>query len=92
MLWLRAGRPRDRNSSPGRVKNFLFHTSKPAVGPTKPPVRWEPRALSSEVKWPGREGQEVKEMWTYTSSWCSAKLAMRRNNLTFTLFNIMTTN
>jgi hypothetical protein len=25
--WLRAGRPRDRSSNPGRVKNFLFSTS-----------------------------------------------------------------
>jgi hypothetical protein len=31
--WLRAGRPRDRSSSPGRVKNVFFSTSpRPALG------------------------------------------------------------
>jgi hypothetical protein len=33
--WLRAGRPRSRSSSPGRVKNFLSSTSsRPA------PIQW----------------------------------------------------
>jgi hypothetical protein len=41
--WLRAGRPRGRSSSPGRVKNFLFSTSsRSAVGPTQPPIQWAP--------------------------------------------------
>jgi hypothetical protein len=39
--WLRAGRPSDRSSSPGRVKNFLFPTlSRPALGSTQPSVQW----------------------------------------------------
>jgi hypothetical protein len=33
---------------------FLYCTaSRPAVGSTQPPIQWEPRALSQEVKLPG---------------------------------------
>jgi hypothetical protein len=54
--WLRAGWPRCRRSSPGGVKNFLlFTSSSPAPGPTQPPIKWVPGALSSRVKLPGRE-------------------------------------
>jgi hypothetical protein len=56
--WIRAGRPRGRSSSPGRVKNFLFFTSsRPALGSTQPPIELAPGggALSPEVKRPGRE-------------------------------------
>jgi hypothetical protein len=36
--WLWAERPRDRSSSPGRVKNFLLSmSSKPALGPIQHP-------------------------------------------------------
>jgi hypothetical protein len=71
---LRAGRPRGRSSSPGRVKNFLFSTSfRPALGPTQPPIQRVPEALSPRVKRPGREadhsppvGAEVKKMWIYS--------------------------
>jgi hypothetical protein len=46
----------DRDSSPGRVKDFLFSTSsKPVMGPTQPPIKWVPGALSLGVKRPGRE-------------------------------------
>jgi hypothetical protein len=77
---LRAGRPRGRSSSPGRVKNFLFSTSsRPALGPTQTPIQCVPR-----VKRPRREADhspatsaEIKKMWIYTSlpytfSRCSA--------------------
>jgi hypothetical protein len=54
--WLRAGRPRGRSSSPGRVKNFLFSTSsKPALESTQPRVQWVQEAISPGVKRPGRE-------------------------------------
>jgi hypothetical protein len=37
-------------------KNFLFSTaSRPAVGPTQPPIQWLPGALSTGIKRPGRE-------------------------------------
>jgi hypothetical protein len=69
--WLRAGRPRDRSSTPGRVKNCLFSTSsRQALGSTQHPIQWVPG-----VKRPGREADqsplasaEVKKMWLYTST------------------------
>jgi hypothetical protein len=69
--WLRAGRPRGRNSSPGRVKNVLFSmSSRPALGSTQPPIQWVPW-----VKRPGSEADhspptsaEVKQMWICTST------------------------
>jgi hypothetical protein len=73
--WLRAGRPRGRSTSSGRVKNFLFSTSsRPALGSTQPPIQWVAEALSSAVKWPGREAvhsppasAEPKIIWIYIS-------------------------
>jgi hypothetical protein len=54
--WPRAGWPRGRSPSPGRVKTFLFSmTSRPALGPTQPHIQWVPRTLSPGVKRPGRE-------------------------------------
>jgi hypothetical protein len=69
--WPRAGRPRVRSSSPGRVKNFHFSiSSRPALGSTQRPIQW---VLG--VKRPGREADhspptsaEVKKMWIYTST------------------------
>jgi hypothetical protein len=53
---LRAGRPRGRILSAGRVVNFLFSASfRPALGLTQPPMKWTTGALSSGVKRPGRE-------------------------------------
>jgi hypothetical protein len=74
--WLRAGRLRDRGSSPGRVKNSHFSMlSRPALGSTQPPVQWVPGALSQGVNLPEREANhlpptsaEVKKMWIYTST------------------------
>jgi hypothetical protein len=74
--WLRAGRPRGRRSSLGGVKNFHFSvSSRPALGPTQPPIQWTPGALSLGVKRPGCEADhlpptsaEDKKMWIYTSS------------------------
>jgi hypothetical protein len=48
--------------------------SRPALGPTQPPIQWVPSAFSPEVKRPGREAEnsppvnaEVKKIWIYTS-------------------------
>jgi hypothetical protein len=46
----------DWGSNPARDKIILVSTSsRPALGPTEPPILWVPRSISSEVKRPGRE-------------------------------------
>jgi hypothetical protein len=53
--WLRAGRPRSRSSSPGRIKNFLFSkSSRPVQWPAQPSIHSHPTSA------------EIKKMWTYT--------------------------
>jgi hypothetical protein len=50
-VWLRTGRPGDRGSIPGRGKRiFPPSVSRPALGPTQPPVQWVSLVLSPEVK------------------------------------------
>jgi hypothetical protein len=74
--WLRAGRPRGRSSSLGRVMNFLLSTtSRPTLGSTQPPIQWVLGALSPGVQRPRREADhsspasaEVKKMRIYTSA------------------------
>jgi hypothetical protein len=63
--WLRAIRPKGRSSSPGRVKNILFSTSsRPALGPTQPPIQWVP-----EGSFPGGKAAGASS-WPLTSSQC----------------------
>jgi hypothetical protein len=57
------------------VKNFLFSTSsRPALGPTQPPIQRVPGSLSPGVKRPECEvdhsptSAEAKKMWIYTST------------------------
>jgi len=55
---------------------FLFtNASRPALGPTQPPMQQIPGALSLAVKRPGREAEqspprsaEVRNAWNYTST------------------------
>jgi hypothetical protein len=69
--WLRTGRPRGRILRLGGGKNFDFHvSSRPALGPTQPPIEWVSGALSPGTKQPGREADnspptsaEVKKTW-----------------------------
>jgi hypothetical protein len=51
-VWLRAKRPGDRGSIPGRGESIftLTSVSRPALGPTQPLVQWVPGVLSPGVK------------------------------------------
>jgi hypothetical protein len=70
--WLRAGRPEDRSSSPGRVKNFLFSiASRPTLGSTQLPTQWIRELFHKEesgwsVKLTPPTSAEVKKVWIYT--------------------------
>jgi hypothetical protein len=85
--------------TPGKGRIFLFFTpSKPALGPTQPPIQCVPVALSPGVKWQGHEADysppssaEVKYDRAIlpllrTSSWHCAQLINHSDNFTF-LFN-----
>jgi hypothetical protein len=69
-----AGRPKGRNSSLGRVKNFHFSTSSiQLVGPTQPPLQWVSMDLSQGVRRHGGKGDyspqtiaEVKKLQFFT--------------------------
>jgi hypothetical protein len=70
------GRLRGRNLSPGRSKHFFISTSSRTIlGPTQPPIKLIPGALSPRVKRSGREADhvpptsaEVKNTWICTST------------------------
>jgi hypothetical protein len=59
--------------SPGRGWEILFTTmTRLALGPSQPPMQWEPGALSLGVMWPGHEADhlppssiKVKNAWSY---------------------------
>jgi hypothetical protein len=85
------------------LRIFLFTTAstRPALGPTQPPIQWVPGALSLGVKRPRREAEhsppssaEVKgwvELYLYspnTPSWRGAQLR-HRDKFIFTLLSIL---
>jgi hypothetical protein len=47
---LRAGRQRGWSSSPGRVKNFYFSISRPALWPAQSPIQWIAAGLFPQVR------------------------------------------
>jgi hypothetical protein len=51
-VWLRAGRLGDRGSIPGRGERIfpVASVSRPALGPTQPPVQWVLGLLSPGLK------------------------------------------
>jgi hypothetical protein len=51
---------------------LITTTSRPALGPTQPPIQWVPEAHFLGVKWPGSEADhsppssaEIKNAWRY---------------------------
>jgi hypothetical protein len=51
-------KPKSRDSSVGIATSYVLDgvtASRPALGPTQPPIQWVKRALSLGIKWPGRE-------------------------------------
>jgi hypothetical protein len=65
----------DRVRVPVGSTIFNSISSKPALGPTQPPIQWVSGAFSSVVKRPGHEADysppasvEVKEIWIYTTT------------------------
>jgi hypothetical protein len=75
----------DWYSIPGKGGFFLFATaSRPALGPTQPPIQWVPGTHSPGVKRLVREtdhsrpyGAEVKNAWGYTSTSPYVSMAWR---------------
>jgi hypothetical protein len=88
-----------------RLGVFLFTTgSRPALGPTQPPIQCAQGALSLGIKRPGREADQsppssakVNNAWSYNSTsqysfmaWCSVK-KMHKDNFTFDCANSIVT-
>jgi hypothetical protein len=73
---LRAGRPGlDSRQGQGTLFLLLAIASRPAVGPTQPPIKLVQGVLSPWVKRPGREADhsppssaEVKNIWSCAST------------------------
>jgi hypothetical protein len=84
------------------MRIFLFTTlSRPALGPTQPPIQWVPGVLYLGVRRPGREADhspptsaEVENAWRYIPipqydflAWYSVK-KKHRDNFTFTFYTV----
>jgi len=71
-VWLRAGRPGDRGSIPGKGQRIfpLISVSRPALGPTQPPVQWVPGVLSQGTKArPGRDADHSPPSSAEVRNW-----------------------
>jgi len=79
------------------IGTVLFSTmSRPALGPTQPPIQWVLDALPLGIKRPGREADDslpysadVKNAWSYTSTppirlHCVVLSLKHRDTFTFT--------
>ena len=72
---IRAGKPRNRGSIPGRGKGFSFSkSSRLSPGLPQPTVQWVPDIISPGVKWSGPSSAEVKMSGSvpplrFTPSW-----------------------
>jgi hypothetical protein len=87
------------SSIPGRGNDdiFLFATaSRPALGPTQPPIQWVPGSLTPGAKRPEREtdnspqfSAEVKNAWSYTSThtYVSTARCLRKRRLHCVVIN-----
>jgi hypothetical protein len=89
----------DRDSITGRVSKGIFllaTVSRPALGPSQPPIQWAPRVLSPEVKRAVQEfdrsppsSAQFKNVWIYTSTppihLMTWHLIKHRCNFVFTL-------
>jgi hypothetical protein len=98
--WLRAGQPRGRSSSPGRVKNFLFSTlSRLAIGSIQPPIQWVLGAFSLGIKRTGLEADhspptsaEVKinmDVYIHSPIRLNGTVVKHRDNVPFFFFTFM---
>jgi hypothetical protein len=69
---LRAGRPGNRSSIPGRGEMIspLTFVSRPSLGPTQPPVQWVPLVLSPRLK-RGRSVKLTTRLHLVPRSWMS---------------------
>jgi hypothetical protein len=84
---------------------FLFSTvSRPALGPTQPPIQWVTGALSPGVEWQGvklithlhllprSRMVELYFLSPHTSPWHSAKLIKHKDNFVFTFYLFLVIN
>jgi hypothetical protein len=92
----------DHSETPRMIKNFNFSTSsRPAIGPTQPPIQWIRAVPSQGVERPKCEcghslpiSAEVKSTWIYTCTFpCTfmrrASFAKHRAKFIFTILSTL---
>jgi hypothetical protein len=79
------------------IFSFFATASRPALGPSQPPIQWVPGNILRGIKRSGREADhsslpstEVKNVWSYTSTpthlFMAWYLIKHRDNVTFLLY------